>query len=195
MEHTIHPAFSSPIYSSFINVSSKPAWSSIEFRSYGEHDTSCTNAILDRPEWSTIRTQIEEHVHNYFFNVLKFSPGPKPYITISWASRSGYKQYHHKHAHANSVVSGTIYFANEDCGIVFHKPVFSTIECDVVESNIYNSGQLMIKPLEGQILLWPSHLEHWTETVINPRHTRYSLNFNIWVKGDISKSHTAGLYV
>lgn len=195
MKHTMHPAFSSPIYSSFMDVSTKPSWSTVKFHNYGEHDTTDTNTLLERPEWSEIKNQINEHVNNYFFNVLKMSPGPELYINISWASRSGYKQYHHMHTHPNSLISGTVYFDDQEYAIVFHKSLFSMIECDTEEFNIFNCGQLKILPRKGEILLWPSHLQHFTETVTNPRHTRYSLSFNVWIKGIISKTHTAGLNI
>jgi uncharacterized protein (TIGR02466 family) len=71
--------------------------------------TSIDNTILKSKELTQLRDFIETKVSEYFTTV--YSPKHKVNlkITQSWTNYTDKGQYHHKHEHPNSFVSGVFY--------------------------------------------------------------------------------------
>lgn len=94
------------------------------------------------------------------------------------------------HSHTNAMFSGVMYYKiPENSGeILFHIPsmfptyVTQTVLPDIEESNIYNMREAVIQPVDGMIILFPSHLPH-TVNVNNSDEKRYSMAFNYYLKG------------
>ena len=48
-------------------------------------------------------------IKDYFNKVLSITDEVTPYITQSWLNYTETKQFHHRHEHPNSIVSGVFY--------------------------------------------------------------------------------------
>ena len=145
--------------------------------------TSHDTYILDNKNLSQLKKNLEEITQDYFDKVLS-AKNVKPYITQSWLNYTTKDQYHHKHAHPNSLVSG-VFYINVDKKhdkIIFLKDKYELISAAVNKYNIFNSASWWFPVETGQLFLFPSSLIHMVETK-KGNNTRTSLAFNVFVKG------------
>ena len=148
--------------------------------------TSNDNYILNNKEFKDIKQELNLIVQDYFDKIISTTNNVTPYITQSWLNYTETNQYHHKHAHANSLVSGVFYI---DCKkeydkIIFFKNIYNPIKLDTKEFNEFNSESWYVEVNTGQIVLFPSHLEHMVQ-IKKGNNTRISLAFNVFVKGTL----------
>lgn len=133
-----------------------------------------------------IREFIETCVKDYTDNVI--CPGPEVAfeITQSWLNYSSPGDSHHKHRHANSVVSGVFYFkANSNTDAIhFDNEIPGTISIPPTKFNIYNSRTWWIPVNTGDLVLFPSHLIHFVKPV-EGKDQRISLAFNVFPRGNL----------
>ena len=115
----------------------------------------------------------------------------------SWANYTEAGQYHHKHAHPNSVVSGVFYpQANREFDkIYFYKDGYERIKVPAAEYNHYNSESWWFEVGAGDLILFPSHLTHMVQTKEDDN-TRISIAFNTFLKGYIGSDESlTGLHL
>jgi hypothetical protein len=108
-------------------------------------------------------------------------------LTQSWVSHKLPNQYHKKHTHPNSVISGVYYWNDgEHMPISFHKNYIGSatnvIDVDVDSKMSANQplswDEFTIKPYQNLLILFPSYLTH--EVAKNNQNcVRKSLSFNI----------------
>lgn len=143
---------------------------------------SQNNFILDT-KLKSLKKEILKHINFYFDNIL-LAKDVKPYITQSWVNYTKLGQYHHKHTHPNSLVSGVLYINADEKNdaINFHKDKYSEIHIQTKESNFFNSNSFMLPVKTNDLVLFPSSLYHsvFYKTGSN---VRISLAFNVYVKG------------
>jgi uncharacterized protein (TIGR02466 family) len=107
-----------------------------------------------------------------------------PYITQMWAVGLPQNKNIHKHYHPNSVFSGVYYPQNlEYSALRVYTPHKKMLLPKKTQSNLFNSYSVPIRPKQGDIILFPSDLEHDTEKN-NFNGIRISIAFNIFVKGE-----------
>lgn len=108
------------------------------------------------------------------------------YITQSWINRSKKDQWHHRHRHPNSIISGVFYIQTDDSDrILFGKSdIYEQINIPVQADrfNPFNSYTWWIQAKENSLLLFPSGLEHQVPPVESEKE-RVSMSFNTWFKG------------
>ena len=164
----------------------------LEEQSKHTHDnmgntTSNNRYILRDKEMKGISDVIDEAVHHFFQNVI--CPKHKDvslYTTQSWLNYTKEGQYHHKHEHPNSVVSG-VFYINADPEvdkIYFFKSGYKQIKFPTENFNPFNSESWYFTVKTGDIVLFPSYLTHMVETKAG-KNVRTSLAFNTFAKGYI----------
>jgi uncharacterized protein (TIGR02466 family) len=148
--------------------------------------TSNDNYILNHKSFKNLKEELDLRIQDYFDKVLSTTENVIPYITQSWLNYTETNQYHHKHAHPNSLVSGVFYInCNEEHDkIKFFNESYKTIKPEVKDWNIWNSESWWFTVKTGDIILFPSSLTHMVETKQGDN-TRISLAFNIFIKGTI----------
>jgi uncharacterized protein (TIGR02466 family) len=185
MEHNILPLFSSPLFTTTIDVSDRPAWNSLILDNIESRYVTVTDDILDKPEWLPIRTRIEEKLRYFYYEILLASKSIDINITISWVNKENSGQLHERHHHPNSVLSGVLYFDDHPSGIKFISNLFPQIHWEKSGWNLLNSQNWRIEPKTGLLLIFPSYLEHEVEVLSNDAPVRYSLSFNTWLSGTV----------
>lgn len=108
-------------------------------------------------------------------------------ITQAWANYTKHGQYHHKHSHPNSYISGVFYIkTNPTDKINFFKPGYQQLKIPVegTKFNLYNSDSWWLEAKAGELLIFPSSLEHMVETTIG-KDLRISLSFNTFPVGEV----------
>jgi len=150
--------------------------------------TSNNTYILNDKTFKNLKKELNLRVYDYFDKVI--SPGNNiiPYITQSWLNYTETNQYHHKHQHPNSLVSGVFYInCNKEFDkIKFFNENYKTIRPEVKEWNIWNSESWWFSVKTGDIILFPSSLTHMVENKQGDN-IRISLAFNVFIKGTIGK--------
>jgi uncharacterized protein (TIGR02466 family) len=148
--------------------------------------TSNDSMILDKHPMTKLRDFIESHLFEYFTTIYdpKYGAGLK--ITQSWINFTEPGQYHHKHAHSNSLVSGVFYpQAKGDVDkIIFYSDEYRQINLVPNEWNLWNSDSWWFNVGTGDLILFPSSLSHMVETVTD-KDTRISLSFNTFPVGQV----------
>ena len=195
MKSTIYGIFSTPVYQTKLNREfTKEEKKFIEktkldvYKNEG-NVTSNNNYILDTKPLKNIKKKLDEIIKDYFDKIISPANNIKPYITQSWLNYTETNQYHHKHEHPNSLVSGVFYINchEEHDKIKFFNNRYQTIKPEVKNWNIWNSDSWWFSVKTGDVILFPSSLTHMVETKQGDN-TRISLAFNVFIKGTVGNN-------
>jgi len=195
MKSTIYGIFSTPVYQTKLNKEfTKEEKKFIEktkldvYKNEG-NVTSNNNYILDTKPLKNIKKKLDEIIKDYFDKIISPANNIKPYITQSWLNYTETNQYHHKHEHLNSLVSGVFYINchEEHDKIKFFNNRYQTIKPEVKNWNIWNSDSWWFSVKTGDVILFPSSLTHMVETKQGDN-TRISLAFNVFIKGTVGNN-------
>ena len=148
------------------------------------------NSILNRKEFKNIKKFIDKSCQDYLEKIISPKNNIELYITQSWLNYTEENQYHHKHEHPNSVISGVLYFNcdKENDKITFSNPVgYQQIKPEIKDFNIWNSETWWFALETGQLVMFPSSTIHQVETK-KGTNTRISLAFNTFYKGTIGSN-------
>lgn len=141
--------------------------------------------IFEYPLFAELKRTINEHIKEYV-NIVYPNSNIDVYITQSWANYTEPNQYHHKHTHPNSFVSGVFYvnaIKNKDM-IKFYKDLPPIYQINHNQSNNYNSQDVAILVETGDLILFPSNFTHNVPPTTS-KETRISIAFNTFIKGNI----------
>ena len=193
MEANIHGIFPTPVYISKLDRElTKKELSFIDktkldvYKNEG-NTTSNNNYILNNKLFKDLKTDLDLRVQDYFEKVISPTDAITPYITQSWLNYTETNQYHHKHEHPNSLVSGVFYInCDEQFDKIkfYKKDIYSVIKPEIKEWNLYNSETWWFSVKTGDVILFPSSLTHMVETKQGDN-TRISLAFNVFIKGTV----------
>ena len=150
------------------------------------------NYILNRKEFKNIKKFLDKHCKDYLDKVICPKNNIEIYITQSWLNYTEANQYHHKHEHPNSVVSGVLYFDSDiknDKILFSHTKGYQQIspEIDNPKYNLWNSGTWFFPVETGDLFMFPSSTTHQVETK-KGNNTRISLAFNTFYKGSVGSN-------
>ena len=197
MENVIHGVFPTPVYivkrDTILSPKERKEIGKIidkEGMYSNEGNLRSQNSYIFEGKLKGIKQFCEEQLDIYVSEIIN----PKEealdfYITQSWLNVTRPGEYHHVHAHQNSIISGVFYISTEedDC-ITFIDPnnkVRDLIKFEPKEFNPFNSPSWFFPSVINQLMLFPSWLDH--KVVPNEKATtdRISLSFNTFVKGTL----------
>lgn len=192
MEINIIPIFPTPIYLAKLN---RPfSKKEINFVQKQKNEITKNEGnfyskdtyVLEKTVFKNLKNEILFLLKDYYKKIICPKNNIEPFITQSWLNYTGLNEYHHVHNHPNSYVSGVIYFNSPKKidSIKFSKRRIETISVLTSEYNQFNSFNYDLPIEAGNIVLFPSSLEH---SVKKKEHSneRISLAFNSFIKGKI----------
>lgn len=144
--------------------------------------------IFEHPELQALGAAVQEALDVYAKDILGISQ--KLYVTQSWALENPINVGMHSHAHSNSLVSGSLYYdvLPEPVSRVFfdRHTMYQQIELLPGDDkrNLYNTPVNVITPKSGEVLLFPSDINHMIEANQSSE-PRRAIAFNCFVKGVI----------
>jgi uncharacterized protein (TIGR02466 family) len=195
VEAVINSIFPTPIYTSKLNRKLTPL--ELKFVDKNKKDfyknegniTTNNNYILNEKPFTNIKKELDLTVQDYFDKVISPANKITPYITQSWLNYTEKNQYHHKHQHPNSLVSGVFYINchKEHDKIKFFNESYKTLKLEIKDWNLWNSESWWFTVKTGDVILFPSSLTHMVETKQGDN-TRISLAFNVFIKGTIGNN-------
>lgn len=158
----------------------------LEFRENKGNLTSKNSYVLELPELENLKNFFQGALNTYIRDINK-PANLEIYITQSWVNTTTENQNHHRHDHPNSFLSG-VFYVNVDSDvdrIIFHrKEMVFPLVVEPCEFNLLNSDSWAINVKNGDLLLFPSTLEHEVP-VKKESNKRVSISFNTFIKGSI----------
>ena len=159
--------------------------------------TSEFRKILDDKCVKDLREFVDGCIAQYMANTYAPKFDVKLQITQSWMNYTKPGQFHHKHAHPNSFLSG-VFYVNADPQkdkIYFFKDGYERIKLETENWNLFNSESWWIPVATNKLVLFPSNFTHMVQTV-EAEETRVSLAFNTFPKGYIGNDDSlTGLHL
>jgi uncharacterized protein (TIGR02466 family) len=158
---------------------------------------SCETNILEKEELKEIFDFCNGSLNKHLQEI--YHPDEEIYlqITQSWANYTKAGQFHHKHNHSNSFLSG-VFYANCEEGsgnLFFYKSVYEQIVITPKVTTPVNCDAVAVEIASGDLLIFPSRLSHMVPSVAS-KTTRVSIAFNSFPKGIIgNKSNLNKLYL
>ena len=145
--------------------------------------TSANNTHLKSKTLEKLNKFIMDCFNTYAENVLRIKDNVSLDVTQSWANFTKKGQYHHKHNHSNSVLSGVFYVKADESvdKIMFFKEGYDQIKLEPKDYNVHNSDSWFFNVKSNQFAVFPSSLTHMvpaTET-----EERVSISCNTFPKG------------
>ena len=197
-EPIIHSLFPTPIYTTKIDR----GFTKQELQFVNEQKKHCSkndgnintkdNYILNKKEFKNVKKFLDKQCKEYLDTVICPKNNLELYITQSWLNYTDTNQYHHKHEHPNSVVSGVFYFDSDikNDKILFSHPIpYKQIKPDIdnTKYNLWNSDTWFFPVETGDLFMFPSSTTHQVETKTGTN-TRISLAFNTFYKGSVGSN-------
>lgn len=145
--------------------------------------------VLENPKLVGLKKLVEEALQDYLIQVYNpINPDKiRLVVTQSWLNYTDKTQYHHKHYHHNSIISGCLYInaRKESDSIVFTKRATGEPwQIQALEQNYFNCNEFTVPVETGDIVLFPSNLTHSVPQT-NHDYTRISLAFNSFWDGEL----------
>lgn len=202
MNHSVIPLFSIPLFRANLgnlNPITKAWLLNLEFppQRTGHDGTDEDLAldqrgmhILDKPQLKELKIKIKNTIDYFVHQILSVDDHINFEIQTSWVNQVDDVNSVPKHGHINSMISGVYYIEadRESAPILFeksylytnlfHKTVLPTFK----EKNQFNTDVISMRPVPGDIFLFPSHLEHSVPDGFGLN--RFSLAFNCFARGD-----------
>ena len=189
----LHPLFPMPV--AFFTMPRDYTNAEINFiknlsqRSNMGNTSSENNYVLASPELANIADFVNESVREYLAQIYAPMRDVNLRVTQSWCNYTTPGQFHHKHEHPNSFVSGVMYIQSDPKvdRIYFYRSGYQQLKLPTETFNPYNSESWWFESVPGQLILFPSHLTHMVETT-RSADTRISLSFNTFPVGQVGSN-------
>jgi uncharacterized protein (TIGR02466 family) len=198
MSCKIVPLFPTPLYISEIGKVTEDELRNVENLDYEEMmlkngDSSIDRYILQRPEFSRLKDEIDTHVVTYCHDILKISKNIQFIMTNSWIVKHEPGDWAQDHIHTNSLMSGVTYLqVPENSGAIeFHyerNEFFfpPSLSLEFTEPNELNCQAYLLQPKQNLITLFPSKLRHSVRKN-ESNEKRYCLAFNYFIRGHLGE--------
>ena len=189
---TIHQLFPDPLYFSKLDrvLTEKELKTIAQYKKKTKKNegNSRTNDsyVLEHKTLNNFKKDLNKKVLDYFNKVI-CTNNITPYITQSWINYTKSDQFHHKHNHSNSLVSGIFYVSADKKvdSISFNKTYnYERIKLNINKYNMFNGTSFKVPIETGNILLFRSSLVHGVGNK-KGNNIRISLSFNIIIKGTV----------
>ena len=147
---------------------------------------SSNNYVFNNKVLKTIKEEINIRLEDYLNKILQPKNNIDLYITQSWINSTTKNQYHHAHAHPNSLISGVLYLDADPKidRIYFIKDSNPRVSLKTKNYNMFNSTSWFFSVKPGDLLIFPSSTNHYVAQK-KENNKRISLSFNTFVKGKL----------
>jgi uncharacterized protein (TIGR02466 family) len=156
-------------------------------------NSNSNNSYIFNGNLKKLKQFCEQQLKIYVEQIINPKKELDFYITQSWLNITKPGEYHHKHHHQNSIISGVFYISTEkDDTITFSDPNAKIKELIMFESkefNLWNTVNWKFPVANNTLVLFPSWLEHNVEPNEKATRNRISISFNTFVRGVLGKQN------
>jgi len=142
--------------------------------------------LLEKHPLKSLKEFFKNSLEKYFLHVYAPETNVNLKITQSWSNYTNSGEFHHKHIHSNSFVSG-VFFVQTDPALdkIFFYRNESPFSIFSEKYNMYNSEAWWYPATQGKLILFPSTTQHSVETVTTKQ--RISISFNTFFVGHLGR--------
>jgi len=202
----LEPLFASPLIKTTLDVSCLVDLRKNIISNHSNHTTINDDIEVDsnvclglhkKKKFFNLKKSIEHKVCSVLHDLYNVE-GIEFYLCDMWSTCCLPGEGGDHHFHANSFYSGVFYpFEDTPSGLVFYSPVEDKFSLDITgnitHNHQFNTPNYVVNPKECELIFFPSYLHH--KVLKNKsKTTRYSIAFNIYVKGNL-KSPTSSLLI
>ena len=146
--------------------------------------------VLRHDTFANLMSFVQSSVDEYLKTIYVPKETVSLRVTQSWLNYSKPGEWHHKHAHPNSFISGVLYMKalRESDKIYFWNDAYRPIDLPTDNWNLYNSKSWWFEVGTGDLMLFPSSLTHSVEPVQGEE--RISLAFNTFPVGYVGQEES-----
>lgn len=150
--------------------------------------------VLNASAMHGLRTIVLDAINQFAWKTISANPRHEFYLTQSWLNYTRPGEAHHRHRHTNSLVSGVLYVnAKKDSdAIVFYRNDVNQLLVTEEGLNLYNAPSWTFPVATGDLVLFPSGVMHGVDQT-SGQHTRVSLAFNAFVRGEVGTENSLNL--
>jgi len=152
------------------------------------HYGNYTTLFSDYPNLKRLQATIEEYGTFAYQELLNYRKSGEMRLLSAWFNLAQPGASQAKHAHANSLLSGTLYLnTDEDTSITFYHPLInSSLHNELFDQAVQSTNshglhfhytQIEVSVTAGDCLFWPSYLHHGY--MDNRTKDRLSMSFNL----------------
>lgn len=158
---------------------------------FGNFNNSSTRTDLHlRPELADLVLFFQLSIE-YYLDQKSYSYDDYE-IVQCWANKSEVGQAHHPHVHPNSLISGIFYLSDDgDGNTVFISNKNNHFAINTYSNSPWSSILVETQPKLGKLVLFPSTLEHQTHAHTDKNSPRYSIAFNVMLRGELGELTSA----
>lgn len=151
--------------------------------------------LLNDTRFYSLKNIVRNHIFAYGKEVCGFGDSLFLEITQSWYRKTKPGENHDQHNHPNSCLSGVIYVnvpekSRDHAGINFNTAYHPfknfQFEYDIQNPNKYNTKVTHVPVKTGDIILFPSWMDHYVLKNEDPENSREIISFNTFLRGNIS---------
>ena len=164
---------------------------SLELRNSLTNKISIDSNILTDKKMNRIEKFCNNSIKDYIKNTYDLEEDVKLYITQSWLNLTLPSEFHHRHSHPNSIVSGVLFIDvdEEKDKIQFYNNSLlyrgGAFHFDCISNNDFNSESWWMPSITGRLYIFPSGLQHDVPADNTREKERVSLSFNTFLTGNI----------
>lgn len=193
--HEYHPI---PIFQNNIGVEEEDLKlvKSLEYERMDTNNGSFTKDKYILNKMPVLKNKIEKQIELFTRNYLKINKDIGFRLLNSWTNIHYPNDFAQSHTHINSVFSGVYYLQTTDNSgdLEFSTPHFNNniskgLLFQFDEYTHVNANHYRIKPYDGEIVIFPSHLAHGVCKNESDQE-RYSLAFNVFPTGVLGDKET-----
>jgi uncharacterized protein (TIGR02466 family) len=189
-EYKVEPLFAEPVFRASIAHAISPEQEeyikNLKMVENRDNFISEDLYIFEHPELASIKEAVQEVLDIYASEVMGINQ--RLYVTQSWSLLNHPNSGMHGHSHSNSVISGSLYYTklpDPVPSMIFDKHRgYQQLELRPEQSrqNIYNTLLNIVTPVENDVVLFSSGLQHYVEknSTNEPRH---AIAFNTFIQG------------
>lgn len=152
------------------------------------HYHNDSDIFASYPELAWLKKSIEESADFVYHDLLNHKQSGPMKLVSAWFNLAQVGASQAKHAHANSLLSGTLYLnTDKDTSITFYHPLTTgSLHNELYDQAVqkrneyglqYHFTQVEIGVKQGECLFWPSRLMHGYNN--NATTDRLSFSFNL----------------
>lgn len=191
MKHAVYPLFATPVMvcaeTYAFDAEEQAFLDGLDMVRNVGNTMSRDDRVLDASPLARLRTFVDQQISVFVHDLWRIRRGLEVHVTQSWVNRTGPGQFHARHRHPNSIVSGVLFLDDDPeeqlPPIAFHRPGEPfPLQLDYAELNELNASARTFEMARGRMILFPSLLEH----DVGPNETdriRSTLSFNTFVRG------------